>query len=188
MIVTPIVNYMDLSLFPNEIRELRGEKFIMKNSDEGIIKKPGYTEGKVVSFDHKTAKDKRLLRRSCRTINTSLEMLLILIKNHSMGAVELRNTLNTLITALESLNGNNESYGFDNLALSKLRGIKMWITRRPRFKTWTQVYKALNLLTKEIPTLEKNITIVMWEIHKLITGTNISLFNEKNWIKIMNAF
>ena len=174
-----------MSLFPNEKMELKGEKYLLKNSDEGIIKKPGYYEGKLNSFDPKTAKNKILFRQSRRTINISLDMLIMLAQNHNLGAVELRNTLNTMITALESLNGNNKAYGFDNLSLSKFRGIKMWITRRPRFKTWARIYEALNTMTKELPMMEKTITVTMWEVHRLITGTHISLLNNQTWTKIM---
>lgn len=185
MINRPITNYLDMSLFPNEKMELKGEKYLLKNSDEGIIKKPGYYEGKLNSFDPKTAKNKILFRQSRRTINISLDMLIMLAQNHNLGAVELRNTLNTMITALESLNGNNKAYGFDNLSLSKFRGIKMWITRRPRFKTWARIYEALNTMTKELPMMEKTITVTMWEVHRLITGTHISLLNNQTWTKIM---
>jgi hypothetical protein len=181
----PITNYFDLSLFPNEIRALKGEKYVLGNSDLPTIINPSGIELEMATFDSRYAKDRRLFRNSIRTIKISLHLLNIIIKDHNFGSIEFKNVLNTMIVGLESLYGNNKLIGFENSALGKVRGLKMWITRSKRFKILFKLYEALNIMRAELPKLKFEITQLMTKVYYLLIGKGISEINKLNWTKIM---
>ena len=175
-----------MDLFPTEIRRLRGEKFVLNDGElELLITIPQLVEIESDKIVGSLAKDKKLFRKSIKTVKKAIDYIDMLINHHDFGASELKSSLNVLIIGLESLKGNSTQMGISYLACEKARGTKMWITRSARFKTWFKIYNLWGLIGAEIPILANITDISRWKIYNLLIGNGIGKLNERTWMRLM---
>ena len=179
---TPITEFVDL--FPTEIRRLKGERYVLHDGALPLITEPKTTTIEAGQFKAKWAKNKKYYRKSIIAIKTSLMYLNTLSEQHGYGAVEMRLTLSILILGLESLGHNCFKIGFENKSLEKARGIKMWVSRSPRFKTLYKLYYMLQTMGAELPALKSSVNITRWKIYDVLVGTEIGRQSEKVWHKL----
>ena len=178
----PITKYVDL--FPTEIRKLRGESFVLHDGSLPLITKPKSTTIEAGQFKGKWAKNKKNYRKSIIAIKTALMYLNILTEQQGYGATEMKLTLGILIAGLEPLNNKCIVPGFENKALERTRGIKMWVTRSPRYKTWYKVYYMLQTMGAELPSLQSTILITRWKIYDVLVGREVGKQSEAVWHKL----
>ena len=179
---SPITEYMDL--FPTEIRRLKGERFVLHNGALPLITEPKVSTMDSGQFKSKWAKNKNGYRKGIIAIKTSLMYLNILSEQHGYGAVEMRLTLSILISGLESMIHNCIKVGFENKALEKSRGIKMWVSRSPRYKTLYKIYYMLQTMGAEIPALQSAVTITRWKLYDVLIGKEVGRQSECVWHKL----
>jgi hypothetical protein len=183
----PISQFLDLSLFPSELMEMKGEAYVLGDSELPIVVDPYGMRLEAHPLKISSAKNKKLLRKSLITIKTGVEFLTVVVRNHDFGSVEMKHATAVLVIGLESLEGNIKDCKFKHSTLEKMRNVKLCITRSRRFKTWHKIDLALNLMRAELPKIQQSITNLMFEIHDLLVGTNIGKLNTENWSKIMKA-
>jgi hypothetical protein len=179
---SPITEYIDL--FPTEIRRLKGERFVLHNGALPLITEPKVSTMDSGQFKSKWAKNKKGYRKGIIAIKTSLMYLNILSEQHGYGAVEMRLTLSILISGLESMIHNCIKVGFENKALEKSRGIKMWVSRSPRYKTLYKIYYMLQTMGAEIPALQSAVTITRWKLYDVLIGKEVGRQSECVWHKL----
>jgi hypothetical protein len=179
---SPITNYVDL--FPTEIRRLKGEHFVLHDGALPLITEPKAVTMEGKQFKSKWAKNKKSYRKSLIAIKTSLMYFNILTEQHGYGAVEMRLTLSLLIAGLEALVHNCIKIGFENKSLEKARGIKMWVSRSPRYKTLYKLYYMLQTMGAELPALQSTVNITRWRIYDVLVGKEIGRQSEKVWHKL----
>jgi hypothetical protein len=183
----PITQFLDLSLFPEELMELKGEAYVLGDSTLPIVISPDGMRNDAVSLDiYKCAKNKKLLLKSFMTIKTGIEFLTVIVKNHDFGSIEMKHATAVIVIGLESLDGNHKDTKFRNESLEGFRNIKLCITRSRRFKTWYKIYNTLNKMRSEFPKLNRTITNLMYEVHGLLIGTDVGHMNLENWSKVMH--
>jgi hypothetical protein len=178
----PITDYVDL--FPTEIRRLKGERFVLHDGALPLITEPKCASMESGQFKAKWAKNRKSYRKSMIAIKTSLMYINILSEQHGYGAVEMRLTLSILISGLESLVHNCIKLGFENKSLEKARGIKMWVSRSPRYKTLYKLYYMLQTMGAELPALKNSVNITRWKIYDVLVGKEIGRQSEKVWHKL----
>ena len=183
----PISQFLDLSLFPNELMELKGEAYVLGEADMPIVVDPYGMRLESNPLKISSAKNKKLLRKSFITIKTAVEFLTVVVENHDFGAVEMKHATAVIVLGLESLEGNIKDAKFKHATLEKMRNVKLCITRSRRFKTWHKIYLALNVMRSELPRIEQTITNLMFKVHDLLIGTNIGTLNIENWSRIMKS-
>jgi hypothetical protein len=181
----PISQFLDLSIFPNELMELKGEAYVLGDSDLPIVIAPDGMSSKLAALDLRSAKNKKLMRKSIITIKTGIEFLAVIVQNHDFGAVEMKHAMSVIVLGLESVCGNYTNRKFENESLDKMRNIKLCITRSRKYKTWYKIYNALNILRSEFPRLGNTTTKLMIIVHKLLVGEEIGSQNIENWSRIM---
>ena len=179
---TPITDYVDL--FPTEIRRLKGERFVLHDGGLPLITEPKVKTMDSGNFKSKWAKNKKGYRKAIIAIKTSLMYLNTLTEQHGYGAVEMRITLSLLISGLEAMVHNCIKIGFENKSLEKTRGIKMWVSRSPRYKTLYKLYYMLQTMGAELPALQSAITITRWKLYDVLMGKEVGRQSEKVWRKL----
>ena len=117
-------------------------------------------------------------------IKTALLYLNTLSEQHGFGAVEMKHTLCILIEGLDALSHNCILVGFENKALERARGIKMWITRSPRYKTLYKLYYMLQTMGAELPALQRTIITTRWKLYDVLVGKEIGRQLEPVWRKL----
>jgi hypothetical protein len=179
---SPITRYVDL--FPTEIRRLRGESFVLHDGALPLITKPKSSTMGSGQFKGKWARNKKNYRKSIIAIKTALMYLNILTEQQGYGATEMKLTLGILVAGLESLSNKCIVPGFENKSLERTRGIKMWVTRSPRYKTWYKVYYMLQNMGAELPSLQSTVLITRWKIYDVLVGKEVGKQSEAVWKKL----